>query len=76
MNPTEAAVLQKAEGGATNTWIKTKVDAAGGKMVDQFTAEAKALVAANPMGSSCIRKNRLYCLCCRFCKVCKRKSSS
>ena len=56
MNPTEAAVLQKAEGGATNKWIKTKVDATGDKMVDQFTAEAKALVAANPLGSSALEK--------------------
>ncbi len=56
MNPTEAAVLQKAEGGATNNWIKTKVDATGDKMVDQFTAEAKALVAANPIGSSALEK--------------------
>ena len=56
MNPTEAGVLQKAEGGATNNWIKTKVDANGDKLVDQFTAEAKALVAANPMGSSQLEK--------------------
>ena len=56
MNPTEAAVLQKAEDGATNNWIKTKVDAIGDKMVDQFTAEAKALVIANPLGSSALEK--------------------
>ena len=56
MNPTEAAVLQKAENGATNNWIKTKVDAIGDKMVDQFTAEAKALVIANPLGSSALEK--------------------
>ena len=56
MNPSEAAVLQKAEGGATNDWIKSKVDAIGDKMVDQFTAEAKTLVAANPLGSSALEK--------------------
>ena len=56
MSPAEAAVLQKAEGGATNNWIKTKVDATGAKMVDQFTAEAKALVKASPMGSSNLEK--------------------
>jgi TRAP-type C4-dicarboxylate transport system substrate-binding protein len=56
MSPSEAGVLQKAEGGATNDWIKSKVDAIGDKMVDQFTAEAKALVAANPLGSSALEK--------------------
>ena len=29
---------------------------AGDKLVDQFTSEAKALVAANPMGSSQLEK--------------------
>ena len=56
MSPKEAGVLQAKEGGATNNWIKSKVDAAGDKLVDQFTAEAKALVAANPMGSSQLEK--------------------
>ena len=56
MSPSEAAVLQAKEGGATNDWIKTKVDDMGDKMVDQFTSEAKALVAANPMGSSNLEK--------------------
>ena len=56
MSPAEAAVIQKAEGGATNKYIKTLVDDNGSKMVDQFSAEAKALVAANPMGSSALEK--------------------
>ena len=56
MSPKEAGVLQAKEGGATNNWIKSKADAAGDKLVDQFTAEAKALVAANPMGSSQLEK--------------------
>jgi len=71
MNPTEAAVLQKAEGGATNNWIKTKVDATGAKMVDQFTAEAKALVAANPMGSSALEKTDCTAFAADFAKYAK-----
>ena len=71
MSPTEAAVLQKAEGGATNNWIKTKVDATGAKMVDQFTAEAKALVAANPMGSSALEKTDCTAFAADFAKYAK-----
>jgi TRAP-type C4-dicarboxylate transport system substrate-binding protein len=71
MSPTEAAVLQKAEGGATNDWIKTKVDATGDKMVDQFTAEAKALVAANPMGSSALEKTDCTAFAADFAKYAK-----
>ena len=51
MSQAESAVIQKAEGGATDRWIKTKVNDVGDKLVDQFTAEAKALVKANPPGS-------------------------
>ena len=71
MNPTEAAVLQKAEGGATNNWIKTKVDATGAKMVDQFTAEAEALVAATPMGSSALEKTDCTAFAADFAKYAK-----
>ena len=56
MNDAEAAVIQKAEGGATNEWIKTKVDDEGDRLVDQFTAEAAALVKANPAGSHPLEK--------------------
>ena len=56
MSPAEASVIQKAEGGATNKYIKTLVDDNGKKLVDQFNSEAKALVAANPMGSSGLEK--------------------
>jgi TRAP-type C4-dicarboxylate transport system substrate-binding protein len=56
LNPDEASVIQKAEGGATNMWIKTKVNDMGDKMVDQFTAEAAALVKANPTGSHALEK--------------------
>lgn len=56
MNDDEAAALKEAEGGATNEWIKTKVDERGAELVDQFTAEAEALVKANPTGSHALEK--------------------
>ncbi len=56
MSQDEAAVIQKAEGGATNEWIKSKVNDVGDKMVDKFTAEAAKVVAANPPGSSALEK--------------------
>ncbi len=56
LSEAEAAVIKKAEGGATNAWIKTKVNDAGDKLVDQFTAEAEALVKANPPGSHALEK--------------------
>jgi len=56
MTKAEAAVIQKAEGGATNRWIKTKVNDAGDKLVDQFVEEAAALVAKNPAGSHPLEK--------------------
>ncbi len=56
LSDAEAAVLKKAEGGATNVWIKTKVDDRGDKLVDLFTAEAEALVKANPPGSHALEK--------------------
>ncbi len=56
LSEAEAAVIKKAEGGATNAWIKTKVNDVGDKLVDQFTAEAEALVKANPPGSHALEK--------------------
>lgn len=56
LSPAEAAVIKKAEGGATNAWIKTKVNDYGDKLVDQFTMEAAALVKANPPGSHALEK--------------------
>ena len=56
LSEAEAAVIKKAEGGATNAWIKTKVNDTGDKLVDQFTAEAEALVKANPPGSHALEK--------------------
>ncbi|MGI9521525.1 MAG: TRAP transporter substrate-binding protein [Hyphomicrobiaceae bacterium] len=52
----EASVIKKAENGATNVWIKTKVNDTGDKLVDQFTQEAEALVKANPPGSHALEK--------------------
>ena len=74
MNPSEAAVIAKAEGGATNDWIKTKVDDAGDKLVDQFTAEAKSLVKANPMGSDPLEKTDCTAFAGDFAKYAKGTS--
>jgi len=56
MNASEQAAVKRAEGGATNKWIKSKVDDRGAQLVDQFTAEAEALVSANPPGSHPLEK--------------------
>jgi TRAP-type C4-dicarboxylate transport system substrate-binding protein len=56
MTPEEASVLKNAEGGATNRWIKTRVDAEGSKLVDAFDKEAAKLVKENPLGSSAAEK--------------------
>ncbi len=56
LSQAEAAVIKKAEDGATNAWIKTKVNDTGDKLVDQFTAEAETLVKANPPGSPALEK--------------------
>jgi len=56
MNDEEALAMKTAEGGATNEWIKTKVDARGAELVDQFTAEAEALVKDNPTGSHALEQ--------------------
>ena len=56
MTQAESAVIKKAENGATNAWIKTKVNDVGDKLVDQFSMEAEALVKANPPGSHALEK--------------------
>jgi C4-dicarboxylate-binding protein DctP len=56
MTQAEAAVIKKVENGATDAWIKTKVNDVGDKLVDQFTMEAEALVKANPPGSHALEK--------------------
>ena len=71
MSPEEAGVVQAKEGGATNEWIKSKVDNRGDQLVDQFTAEAKALVAANPLGSSALEKTDCTAFASDFAKYAK-----
>jgi TRAP-type C4-dicarboxylate transport system substrate-binding protein len=71
MSPEEASVIQAKEGGATNNWIKSKVDDKGDQLVDQFTAEAKALVAANPLGSSALEKTDCSAFAADFAKYAK-----
>jgi TRAP-type C4-dicarboxylate transport system substrate-binding protein len=56
MTPEEAAVIKKSEGGATDKWIKSKVDDRGDKLVDQFSKEAAELVSKYPAGSSDLEK--------------------
>jgi len=56
MTPEESAAIVLAEGGATNEWIKSKVDAQGAALVDQFTIEAAQLVKDNPIGSSALEQ--------------------
>lgn len=56
MTPAEAAVIKKTEAGATDEWIKSKVNDYGDKLVDQFSKEAVALVKANPPGSHALEK--------------------
>lgn len=56
MTPEESATIMTAEGGATNEWIKTKVDDQGAALVDQFAVEAAQLVKDNPIGSSDLEK--------------------
>ena len=56
MTPEEAGAIKKAEGGATNRWIKEKVDANGDALVDAFEVEAAELVKQNPIGSSELEK--------------------
>ena len=71
MSQAEAGVIANAEGGATNDWIKTKVDDTGDKLVDQFTAEAKALVSSNPMGSDPLEKTDCTAFASDFAKYAK-----
>jgi C4-dicarboxylate-binding protein DctP len=56
MTQAESAVIKKTEDGATDKWIKSKVNDIGDKLVDQFSKEAVALVKANPPGSHALEK--------------------
>jgi TRAP-type C4-dicarboxylate transport system substrate-binding protein len=56
MKPEEAKVLATKLGTATSDWIKKNTPKEADKWVDKFAEEAKAAVAANPMGSSDLEK--------------------
>lgn len=56
MTPAEAGAIKKAEGGATDVWIKSKVDAKGANLANAFNLEAEQLVKDNPIGSSELEK--------------------
>jgi TRAP-type C4-dicarboxylate transport system substrate-binding protein len=56
MNDAEAKVLATQLGSATSDWIKQNTPAEADKWVDKFAEEAKAAVAANPLGSSDLEK--------------------
>lgn len=56
MTAEEAAAIKSAEAGATNLWIKSKVDDKGAKLVNAFDLEAAQLVKDNPIGGSAVEK--------------------
>ena len=56
MSQDQASVLAKKLGSATSDWIKANTPASADKWVDKFAEEAKAAVAANPIGSSELEK--------------------
>lgn len=56
MSDAQAGVLAKQLGTATSDWIKANTPSGADEWVDKFAEEAKAAVAANPMGSSQLEK--------------------
>ena len=56
MNQDQAGALAKQLGDATQQWIKANTPSAADEWVDKFAEEAKAAVAANPLGSSDLEK--------------------
>ena len=52
MNPDQASALANQLGDATQQWIKANTPDGANEWVDKFVAEAKAAVAANPLGQS------------------------
>jgi C4-dicarboxylate-binding protein DctP len=56
MTANEVTQLTAALGDGPNKWKKSKMPQAAHALVDNFTAEGKALSAANPAGSSWIEK--------------------
>jgi TRAP-type C4-dicarboxylate transport system substrate-binding protein len=56
LNAQEVNALTSKLGDGPSRWVKSKMPAAGQKLVDQFKAEGQKLSAANPPGSSWIEK--------------------
>ncbi|MEM0990980.1 MAG: TRAP transporter substrate-binding protein DctP [Pseudomonadota bacterium] len=54
MTPDEAAALAEQLGNATQDWIKDNTPSGADEWVDRFAEEAKAAVAANPLGGSAL----------------------
>jgi len=52
MNPDQASALANQLGDATQQWIKANTPDGANEWVDKFVEEAKAAVAANPLGES------------------------
>ncbi|MEM7744782.1 MAG: hypothetical protein AAF409_13830 [Pseudomonadota bacterium] len=66
MSQDEAAALASQLGNATQDWIKANTPGGADEWVDKFAEEAKAAVAANPLGASdleqtdCTEMNALF----------------
>ena len=56
MNTDQAGALATQLGNATSDWIKANTPGGADEWVDKFAEEAKAAVAANPLGSSDLEK--------------------
>ncbi|MEM9139674.1 MAG: TRAP transporter substrate-binding protein DctP [Pseudomonadota bacterium] len=54
MSQEQAAALAEQLGDATQQWIKANTPGGADEWVDKFAEEAKAAVAANPLGSSAL----------------------
>ena len=52
MSPEQASALAEQLGDATQQWIKANTPGGADEWVDKFAEEAKAAVAANPLGKS------------------------
>jgi len=74
MSSEQADKLAKKLGTATSDWIKKNTPAEADKWVDKFAEEAKAAVAANPMGSNWLEKTDCSELQPIFAKYQKKKN--
>ena len=61
-------------GNATSDWIKKNTPKSADEWVDKFAMEAKAAVAANPMGSNWLEKTDCAAMEPMFTKYVKKKS--